>query len=69
MKSKLLQKKGYGLNTPREGSTSSANTLKTRRCPESRCDNKPGRLSPATGALARKDFPGFPKHDCRSAKS
>jgi hypothetical protein len=65
MKSKLLQKQSYSqthqsdevIDDQQENNEDSSEPWRER-------ENPPGHVSPATGAQARRDFSGHPKHAC-----
>jgi hypothetical protein len=56
MKSKLLQRKSYGVNQSREVVGSQQKSVENSSVPWRERENPPGRVSPTTGAQARKDF-------------
>lgn len=67
MKSKLLQKKSYGLNKSRAGLDGQhGNDSST---PGRGHETSPNPVNPAVDAQARKDFPSLLKQGCRSARS
>lgn len=57
MKSKILQKKGYGRNQSHEVVDGEQEDIEDSSVPRKGLENPDGRVNPAVAAQARKDFP------------
>jgi hypothetical protein len=63
MKSKLLQKKSYGLNQSHGGMNGQQESIEDSSVPWWERENPPGRVSPTTGSP--QGLPSVVKHACR----
>lgn len=69
MKSKLLQKKSYGLDRSREGVDDQQESIEGSSMPWRERENPPGRVNPAVDSQVRKVLPGLLKRNYRPAMS
>jgi hypothetical protein len=69
MKSKLLQKKSYGVNQSREVVDGQQENIEDSSLPWRGHETPPSPVDPAVDAQAGKDFPGLLKRNCRPARS
>jgi hypothetical protein len=65
MKSKLLQKKAYGLNKSRAGLDGQQENIEGSSSPSRGHETPPNPVNPVFNAQARKDFPGLLKRNYR----
>jgi hypothetical protein len=69
LKSKLLQKKSYGLSQSHDAVGGQHQNNEDSSAPWKGHQAPANRVNPAVDAQARKDFPGLLKHGWRSARS
>jgi hypothetical protein len=69
MKSKLLQKKSYGLNQSRVVVDGQQENFEDSSVPRKGHETPPNRVNPAVDPQAREDFPDLLKPGCRPARS
>jgi hypothetical protein len=69
MKSKLLQKKNYGVNQSRVVVDGQQENIEDSSMPRKGPQTPPNRANPAVDAQAHNDFPRLLKHGCRPTRS